>query len=306
MSFHDFAWATDEFDSARNKQAGKPLANNTRLFKRSDDTFAVKLHAVDVVTINADGTYTLRNGGWNTITTLDRIRTYAPVRGTLFSEQGDWYVRMEPDEDDPRPTRVDRSIPKPFTTVDPGPEPVKNDEGCVSGQIVTTEHVNELVEVWRTDMKDDDEFIKVLRESGTGNGDYDKVQVRRSWNTHVYVGEGAQSYQDEGWREQAGAAYSSSFVINGDETVTYVQCSHCKDFDTVHENWRYRMHGDRWSRRFDEPGGYSVYADMIERFGDEDAWRDAYIQDFRERRVYLAADREWDQRSNCDAIYCNR
>ena len=167
-------------------------------------------------------------------------------------------MRLEPDENDPRPTRVDRTIPKPFTTVDPGPEPVKNDEGCMAGQLVTTEHVDELVEVWRTDMKDDDEFVKVVRESGIGSSDYDKVQVRRSWNSHVYVGEGAQSYQDEGWRERAGAAYSSSFVINGDETVTYVQCSHCKAFDTVHENWRYRMHGDRYSRRFDEPGGYST------------------------------------------------
>jgi len=151
--------------------------------------------------------------------------------------------------------------------------------------------------VWRTDMKDDDEFVTVLRESGIGSSDYDKVQVRRSWNSHVYVGEAAQSYQDEGWREQAGGAYVSTFVINGDETVTYVQCSHCKDFDTVHENWRYRMHGDRWSRRFDEPGGYSVYADMIERFGDEDAWQEAYLTDLRERRAYLKEEREWDARN---------
>jgi hypothetical protein len=296
-NFYDFEWATDELSRARSEQAGKPLENNTRLFRRNDDSFAVKLHAVDVVTINRDGTYTLRAGGWHTITTMDRIRTYSPVRGTLFSERGDWYVRLTPSEDDPRPTRVERSIPKPFVTSDPGPEPVKNEEGCIAGQLVTTEHVNELVEVWFTDMKGDDEFVKVLRESGTGNHDYDRVQVRRSWNTHVYVGEGAQSYQDEGWREQAGAAYSSSYVINGDETVTYVQCSHCKDFDTVHENWRYRMHGDRYSRRFDEPGGYAVYVDMIERFGSEDEWQDAYIQDFRERRIYLQTEREWDQRN---------
>jgi hypothetical protein len=57
------------------------------------------------------------------------------------------------------------------------------------------------------------------------------------------------------------------------------------------------MHGDRWSRRFDEPGGYSVYADMMERFGSEDAWHDAYLTDLRERRAYLKEDREWDSRN---------
>ena len=36
---------------------------------------------------------------------------------------------------------------------------------------------------------------------------------------------------------------------------------------------------------------------MIEHFGDKDAWHEAYIQDFRERRAYLQADREWDQRN---------
>ena len=50
--------------SARNEGAGKPIQNNTRLYRREGRAFAVKLHAVDVVTINADGTYTLRNGGW--------------------------------------------------------------------------------------------------------------------------------------------------------------------------------------------------------------------------------------------------
>lgn len=298
-NFYDFEWATDTLSSARSEQAGKPLENNTRLFRRSDDTFAVKLHAVDVVTINRDGTYTLRNGGWNTVTTMQRIRNYAPVNGTLFSERGDWYVRMTPDANDAQPARVDRTVPKPFHSTDPGPEPVKNDEGCVAGQLVTTEHIGETVEVWRKDMQDGDEFIEVATESGMGNSDYDRVKVKRSWNSHVYIGESAHAYQDEGWfdLDDNHSRHNSRFTNDDGENVEYVQCSHCKDFDTVHENWRYRMHGERYSRRFDEPGGYSVYAKMIDMYGTPEAWREAYLTDLHERKAYLKADREWDQRN---------
>lgn len=110
-------------ETARREADGKPIQNNTRLFKRSDDTFAIKLHAVDVVTINSDHTWTLRAEGWHTVTTLERIRGYAPVNRTLFSEKGDWYVRLTPDSNDPEPAYVPPAIPVPFTEPNPGPEP---------------------------------------------------------------------------------------------------------------------------------------------------------------------------------------
>ena len=136
-----------------------------------------------MVTINADGTYTLRNGGWNTVTTLDRIRTYAPVNRTLFSVKGEWFMRMEPARTIPRPPGWIASIPKPFLPAIPGPEPVKNDEGCVAGQLVTTEHVNELVEVWRKDMRTTTSLSRSSAMAHKPGGDYDKVKVKRSWNS---------------------------------------------------------------------------------------------------------------------------
>ena len=59
------------------------------------------------------------------------------------------------------------------------------------------------------------------------------------------------------------------------------------------------MHGPRWGgRRFDGPHrGYKTYAAMMESFGSQEAWQEAYIIDFRARRDYLKADREWDQRN---------
>src|SRR3954451_23828730 len=138
---NDYKWAETTLAAARNKVNGRPLQNNTRLFQRGD-SYAVRLHNTDVIIFNSDDTFTLRAGGYRTVTTLDRIRSYAPVNNTLISEGGEWFVRLEPDPADPYPQQVWRSVPKPYEASDPGPEPVKSSEGCIAGQMVTTEHVN--------------------------------------------------------------------------------------------------------------------------------------------------------------------
>ena len=297
--FYDFEWATEMMDSARRKSAGKPIQNNTRLFQRSDDSIAVKFHAVDVVTINADGTWTLRNGGWNTITTMQRIRGYSPAK--LFSERGEWFLRLEPNADDPRPNRYDRTVPKPFVTSDPGPEPVKSDAGCQAGTLMGTEHKDEIVRLtFRKDMREGDELVEVThRSTHSDNDDYDSVKVKRTWTSWVFYGEESQSYQNTEW--------NSGDVDKTD--TTYAQCPHCKAFDAEHERWRMRMHGARWGQRFDAPSGYATYRKMLDTYGTMEAWQEAYIDDFRARRAYLTADREWDQRNRIpfyDGIVVNR
>ena len=81
--------AYDIFSRARNKERGARLQNNTRLVQRGD-CYAVRLHETDIVTIHPDGRYTLNTGGWYTVTTKDRINTYAPVR--IYSMQNQWYL----------------------------------------------------------------------------------------------------------------------------------------------------------------------------------------------------------------------
>jgi hypothetical protein len=81
----------------------KKLQNNTYLEQRGED-FAVRLHNTDVVTIHADGTCTLNTGGWDTVTTKDRINSYSPAR--VSSERGTWYIASG---DDPRtPPKVQK------------------------------------------------------------------------------------------------------------------------------------------------------------------------------------------------------
>lgn len=111
-SFYDIRWAADMMSSARSKANGKPVANNTRLFDNGDGSYRLRYHNTDIITYNADGTWTIRANGWTTLTTAQRLREYSPLR--FISERGEWYVWLEPREDDPRPEIVYPPIPAPF------------------------------------------------------------------------------------------------------------------------------------------------------------------------------------------------
>src|SRR3954467_6088190 len=290
--------AVDKIRSARNTAAGKPLQNNTRLYVRGEGDereFRVVLHGTEVVTIRSDDTYVLRSGGYQTPTTADRIHTYSPAK--QFSERGDWYVWMKPIDRDPRPDRVERAVPKPYEATDPGPEPIKSTEGCLAGQMVATEHVDELVDVYRRDMRDGDEVVEKVSDGH--NDDYDRLKVKRTWTDHIYYSEGHEHGWDEGWANLPDNrhVHTSSFLNDDNERVKKVQCPHCAEFDAIHEVWRQAMHGDRWHRRFDGANGYATYAAMMKRFGSTEAWQAAYIEDFRARRAYLKAEREWELRN---------
>lgn len=76
----------------RGDKSRAKLCNNTYLIALDNGDFAVRLHRTNVVTIHADGTYTLRNGGWQTVTTKDRINGYSPAR--LYQEKNEWWVHI--------------------------------------------------------------------------------------------------------------------------------------------------------------------------------------------------------------------
>lgn len=70
----------------------RKVGNNTYAEILSDNSVAITLHSTDVVTIHEDGTYTLRCGGWQTVTTKDRINQYSPVR--VYQRNYEWFVRI--------------------------------------------------------------------------------------------------------------------------------------------------------------------------------------------------------------------
>jgi hypothetical protein len=70
----------------------RKLCNNTYLRRhvddfRSADDIHVRLHATNVVTFHKNGDVSLYTGGWDTVTTKDRINNYQD-RASFYSERG--------------------------------------------------------------------------------------------------------------------------------------------------------------------------------------------------------------------------
>lgn len=81
------------FEDAKNKLGKRPsrkLENNTYLEACPDGSIGVRLHATHVVKLYTDGTYELSSGGWKTLTTKERINSYAPV--AVCQKKGRWYL----------------------------------------------------------------------------------------------------------------------------------------------------------------------------------------------------------------------
>lgn len=66
-------------DASTPLNKGKLVATKTRLFTEDDGSFRLKYHATDVISYNAKTReYTVKTGGWNTMTTARRITDYTP------------------------------------------------------------------------------------------------------------------------------------------------------------------------------------------------------------------------------------
>jgi hypothetical protein len=270
----DFAQCEQLVSSARDKRS-KPYANNTRIERRDEDTYALRLHATDIATFHRDGRVTLNSGGWRTVTTKDRLSAVTPH---IVSERGDWYVRAEPDPDDPRPERwPQRTIPKPFHALDPGPEPVKPTEGCIAGT-ETCEPETREVFIREGEHRDDD----ITLEHCDG---YFSAKVRRV--VHVATA----------WREEQynyHAPRPETTFPDADEHK-WEQCPHCALFERQHRAWSEAMNGGGWGRNRTE--GYAKMTAMLERFETREAWQDAYLEEFRAVKAARKLYREWDERN---------
>lgn len=74
----------------------KKLANNTYLRRLSDQEYAISLHSTDVIVIfesNGQTCYRLNSGGYQTVTTKDRLNTFSPAR--IYQKRGVWYLNED-------------------------------------------------------------------------------------------------------------------------------------------------------------------------------------------------------------------
>ena len=74
----------------KDKNKGKPIANNTRLFKDNDQQFRIRLYNTDIILISSDNVYTLECRGWETVTTKSRMHEFSPIR--IYQHKFIWYV----------------------------------------------------------------------------------------------------------------------------------------------------------------------------------------------------------------------
>ena len=76
-----------------NKQVKRTGETATTIERLDSTTIGIRYHSTIVVRIHADGSYTLDNGGWQTLTTKKRINKYTPVQ--IWQEQFTWYLDVD-------------------------------------------------------------------------------------------------------------------------------------------------------------------------------------------------------------------
>ena len=89
----NFAQCKEFLAAGKNPQQRK-LANNTYLLAIGNPTapehYAIKLHDTHIVEIYPDDSVKLFTGGWQTLTTKQRINSFSPIG--IYQSAGVWYL----------------------------------------------------------------------------------------------------------------------------------------------------------------------------------------------------------------------
>ena len=88
-----------EADSILGRKDSRKIAHNTYLERLDAETIGVRLHRTYVVRFNVNGTLSLDSGGWQTVTTKERMNRYLPAGFRLYQQDYQWFV-SSPNERD--------------------------------------------------------------------------------------------------------------------------------------------------------------------------------------------------------------
>ena len=69
------------------------IDNNMVEYIRADGSKVIRLHLTDIITFNPDGSCTLNSGGWQTVTTKDRMNKYTPAGWNVYQSKSIWYLK---------------------------------------------------------------------------------------------------------------------------------------------------------------------------------------------------------------------
>ena len=168
----------DEAAAALGTRDHRKAANNTHLHRIDADTIAVRLHNTDVVVYHSNGDTTLCTGGYQTLTTKERLNRFTNY--SVRSIKGRWFVNA--------PSPDDWSVP--FVegiTITPGVDPNPVDTGAEDAHnrrlrkqikdyvaLYTDERQAELIEgAQRGDHRGDCLYCQIeMAEAGKDNSTY--------------------------------------------------------------------------------------------------------------------------------------
>jgi hypothetical protein len=83
-------------EGVENVVSRRKIAANTVEYRLKDGTRKIRLHKVDIVTIQPNGDVILSSGGWKTKTTEERINDFLreySTPGMLYAHENAWYYR---------------------------------------------------------------------------------------------------------------------------------------------------------------------------------------------------------------------
>lgn len=76
----------------KTNRSKRKIGNNTRGYIEYDGSVSIELHSTKVVVLYPNGLVKLQTGGWQTITTKDRINQYSPVK--VYQRNYEWFVKI--------------------------------------------------------------------------------------------------------------------------------------------------------------------------------------------------------------------
>tara|TARA_R100000458_G_C8200137_1_gene190945 strand:+ start:18 stop:470 length:453 start_codon:yes stop_codon:yes gene_type:complete len=95
--------------TARNKDNGKPIGNNTRLYeiwyRGNVSYYEVQLHGHVIMEVHRDG-YVIDSCGWRSVTTKARLNRYLPDEFHIRQKNYYWWVFSNPNYTDDEWKRV--------------------------------------------------------------------------------------------------------------------------------------------------------------------------------------------------------
>ena len=92
MTTYPKAYDFDGWDDILGTRTTRKVENNTYVERLNADTISIKLHNTYIMEYRRDGSIIVRDGGYRTVTTRNRIDYFLERPWSLYQRKGYWYM----------------------------------------------------------------------------------------------------------------------------------------------------------------------------------------------------------------------